>query len=300
MAEGRRQEEHGRRIRRAAGLSLGYNVLQTAVKLAAALLTGSVAFLTEAFHSGTDLAAAAISFVAVRYALAPPDEEHPYGHGKIDSLAGFAESVLLLGFSVFVAVSSVLRLFRPVALVEAGIGAWLMAGTALGAGLVGLYVGREGRATGSAALRSNAQHLRVDALTAAGVAAGVVLAGRTGAAWIDPLAALLLAGLLGREAARLARRAFGEVVDERIEAGEIAKIEGILTLDADVVGWHRVRTRHSGPEHLVDLHIVVPDEFSVADGHRVADRVEKAVEATLAPARCVVHVDPLSEADHED
>ena len=292
--------EREARVKRAAALSLGYNAGQTGVKLAAALLTGSVAFLTEAFHSGTDLAAAAISFVAVRYALAPPDDDHPYGHGKIDSLAGFGEAILLLGFSVFVALSSVLRFFRPVELVQAGVGAWLVGATSVGAGLMSLYVAREGRATGSAALRSNAQHLRVDALTAAGVVAGVLLAQRTGAAWLDPLVALGLASVLGWEAARLARRAFGEVVDERIEAGEIAKIEGILMLDAEVRSWHRVRTRHSGPEHLVDLHIVVPDEFSVRDGHRVADRIEKAIERTLAPARCVVHVDPLSEADHDD
>lgn len=288
------------RIRRAASLSLSYNAGQTAIKLAAALLTGSVAFLTEAFHSGTDLAAAAISFVAVRYALAPPDEDHPYGHGKIDSLAGFGESVLLLGFSVFVGISSVLRFFRPVELVSAGIGAWLVGATAIGAAAMSVYIAREARATGSAALRSNAQHLRVDAVTAAGVVAGVLLAERTGAGWLDPLVALGLASVLGFEAARLARRAFGEVVDERIETDEIAKIEGILALDADVASWHRVRTRHSGPDHLVDLHIVVPDELTVAEGHRVADRVEKAIERTLAPARCVVHVDPLSEADHED
>ena len=288
------------RIRRAAALSLGYNVVQTGVKLGAALLTGSVAILVEAFHSGTDLASALVSFVALRFALRPPDEDHPYGHGKIDSLAGFAEAVLLLGFSVFVAATSVLRFFQPMVLTEAGIGAWLIGGTAVGAALASLYVGREARATGSATLRSNSQHLRVDAFTSTGVLLGVLAAGAFRLPWLDPLVALGLAAFLGLEATKLARRAFGEVVDERIEREELAKIEGVLALDPDLLGWHHLRTRHSGREHLVDLHIVLPDEMSVRQGHEIADRVEKAIEARLAPARCVIHVDPLSDADHDD
>lgn len=288
------------RIRRAATLSLGYNVVQTAVKVSAALLTGSVAILVEAFHSGTDLASAIVSFVALRYALRPPDEDHPYGHGKIDSLAGFAEAVLLLGFSIFVAIGSLARLTRPVPLTEAGAGAWLVGATAVGATALSFFIGREARATGSAALRSNAQHLRVDAVTSTGVLIGVLVAHRFALPWLDPLAALGLAAFLGTEAWALARRAFGEIVDERIERDELEKIEGVLKLDPNLLGWHQVRTRHSGREHLVDLHIVLPDDMSVAQGHRIADGVEKAIEARLAPARCVVHVDPLSDADHED
>ena len=288
------------RIRRAASLSLGYNILQTLVKFAAAGLTGSVAILIEAFHSATDLLASGISFVAVRFSVDPPDAEHPYGHGKIDSLAGFAEAVLILVFSLYVGVTSVVRLFQPMPLVQGGLGAWLVGLTAVGAFLASRYVGAQARLTGSATLRSNAQHLRVDALTSSGVLVGVLVAARGDLPWMDPLVALVLAGVLFREGANLARRAFGEVIDERIEPAELAKIERIVAAEPEVLGHHKVRTRHSGPTHDVDLHIVLPDAMTVAEGHAIAHRIEQAVERDLAPATCVVHVDPASDADHED
>src|SRR5689334_19778367 len=99
--------------RLAAAASLGYNLLLTAVKLVAAIVTGSVSLLSEAIHSATDIVASAIAFISVRAAAAPPDEEHPYGHGKIESLAGFAESVLLLLIVAYIVLHSVEHLLNP-------------------------------------------------------------------------------------------------------------------------------------------------------------------------------------------
>src|SRR5690242_6322741 len=96
--------------RRAATASLGYNTTLTVVKLIAAIITGSVSLLSEAIHSATDIVASGIAFISVRAAAAPPDEEHPYGHGKIESIAGFGESLLLLLIVVYIVIQSVHRL----------------------------------------------------------------------------------------------------------------------------------------------------------------------------------------------
>jgi cation diffusion facilitator family transporter len=179
--------------RRAAAASLAFNVLSTVFKLVAAVLTGSVALLSEAVHSMTDVVASAIAFVSVKVAAAPPDEEHPYGHGKVESLAGFGESILLLLIVIYIVVQSVERLITGVEIQRLDFGMLVMAASALGAVAVGHFVARVGKKTHSLALLSNGQHLRVDAVTSLGVLISLAITSITGWKQADAVAAILIA-----------------------------------------------------------------------------------------------------------
>lgn len=284
------------RKRKAAIASLAFNVLSTVFKLVAALLTGSVALLSEAVHSLTDVVASTIAFFSVRAASAPPDEEHPYGHGKIESLAGFGESVLLLMIVIYIVVQSVQRLIHGAVVERLDFGMAVMAASAVGAVAVGAFVSRVGKSTGSLALQSNGQHLGVDAVTSAGVLGALALTQLTGWKQADAVVAILLAGWIGYSAWRLAKKAFDQLIDRRLPDNEVSTIKSIVETHEGILSCHQLRSRLSGNERYIDMHIVVPNQLTVVEAHEVADKLEKEIADALTPAHVVIHVDPYDEA----
>ncbi len=286
----RDRQERAKRL--ASALSLTYNVLFTAAKLVAALLTGSMSLLSEALHSATDIVASTLAYVGIRAASAPPDERHPYGHGKIETLAGFGESILLFLMVLYLIGEGIHRLVRGVRLESLELGLGVMLLSTLTSLLVGQYVLRVGRRTRSLALLSNGQHLMVDHWTSAGVLVALVIIRFTGWTLIDPLLAIAIALWLLRGAWRLSTQAFHELIDQRLPDEEIAHIDSVIRSDPRVISYHNLRTRRSGAMRYIDLHIVVPADWSLQQAHAVADELEKRLERELAPAQVVIHVDP--------
>ena len=281
---------------RAAALSLVYNITLTVIKLVAAVLSGSVSLLSEATHSATDVVASGIAFVSVRAAAVPPDDEHPYGHGKIESLAGFGESILLLMIVAYVGFESVQRLIRDTPIQNVDFGIWVMAFSVVTSFLVSRFVGSAGKLTGSLALESNSQHLMMDCVTSLGVLAALYVAKTTGWNKADPAFAIVLAVWMAYGAWKLARRAFDQLIDRRLDDKEIAKITRMIDAHPGVLGHHRLRTRLSGDTRYIDFHLVVPNEWSVTLAHDAADDLERQLEKEFAPAVVVIHVDPYDVA----
>lgn len=281
--------------KRAASVSLICNVGLTVIKLFAAGLTGSVGMLSEAVHSATDIVASALAFVSVRVAMAPPDEEHPYGHGKVETVAGFGESILLLGICAFLAYESIHRLFFPEPVMRIGLGVGVMAGSALVSLLVGRYIDRVAAKTNSLALRSNGRHMMSDFWTSLSVLATLGIYHFTKWQGIDAVMGLLIAAWLARSSWKMTKYAFNELIDHRVETHEVDRIKSILDDDVDTISYHRLRTRHSGVWHYVEVHVVVPREWSVVQAHDHADRLEKAIAQAIMPAQVVIHIDPYDE-----
>jgi cation diffusion facilitator family transporter len=294
MAAGSLTGDHrAHATRRAAMVSLSYNVILTIIKLIAAVITGSMSLLSEAVHSATDIVASAIAFFSVKMAALPPDEEHPYGHGKVESLAGFSESVLLLLIVVYILAEAGMRLIRGSTVDNLEVGIWVMAFSSVTSFLTGRYVARVGEETESLALRSNGQHLMVDFWTSVGVVAALLVTHLTGWGQADAVFAMGLALWIARGAWRLSREAFNELIDRRMADEEIVLIHEIVHSEPGVISYHRLRTRHSGHVHYIDLHIVVPNNWSVVHAHDLADRLEHRICEALAPAVVVIHVDPF-------
>jgi cation diffusion facilitator family transporter len=289
------QEVHDQK-RRAAGASLLFNFLSTIFKLIAATLTGSVALFSEAVHSTTDVVASTIAFVSVKAAAAPADEEHQYGHGKIESLAGFGESILLLVIVVYIIIESIQKLLSHTGVERLGFGMAVMGASAAGSVLVGIYVSRIGAKTGSLALQSNGQHLRVDAVTSIGVLISLAVTSFTGWKEADALVAILLACWISFGAWLLAKRAFDQLIDRRLPDDEVTVIKALVEQQDGVLSCHRLRSRLSGIERYIDMHIVVPNHLTVVEAHEYADNLEKLIAEKLAPAQVVIHVDPFDES----
>ncbi|MFY9234277.1 MAG: cation diffusion facilitator family transporter [Fimbriimonadaceae bacterium] len=280
---------------RAAGASLAFNLISMAAKIVAAVLSGSVSMLSEAINSAVDVASSSIAFVGVRAAAVPPDEEHPYGHGKIESLAGFGESILLFLTVIYIVAESIHRLIVGQEIAQVEVALWVMAASTLGSFLVSRYVFSVARRSGSLALLSNGQHLAADFWTSAGVLVALGLTKFAGWKQADAVIALVLAIWIGITAIKLSKTAFHELIDRRLTEEDLDQIEAVLASDKRLLSYHRMRTRRSGHMRYVDLHIVVPRDWSVVEAHRVADDLEKTMEHALAPAKVVIHVDPYDE-----
>ncbi len=279
-------------------LGLGVNAGLVALKVGLGLALGSTALFADGIHSLSDLATDLITLGGLRVAKKPPDESHAYGHGKFETLAGAFVALALLGVGIFIVWEAV-KVLREGRLVRLG---WAVA---LAAGLSVLLKERLYRATvrigkelRSAALLANAWHHRSDALSSVPVLIGGICAS-FGLGRVDGIAAILVAGLIGWAAYGILRRAMHELSEGAFSAKDqekvIAAIEGV----AGVQSWHKLRTRYSGQDAFVDVHIQVDPRLSVAESHEIASRVERAVrEALGGRASVVVHVEPST--DQED
>lgn len=277
---------------RAAVASFAFNFGSVVLKVVAALITGSVSLLSEAVHSAADVFSSGMAWLGIRAASAPPDDEHPFGHGKIESLTGFGEALVLLGIVGYIAVEAARRLLYGATVEQIDFGIGVMALSSVGSFLVSRYVGAVGTRTGSLALQSNSQHLMVDSVTSVGVLIALGVTRLSGWQYADPLFALIFSTYLAIGAIRMVKKAFHELIDVRLPEVEVSAIKDILGAEPELLGFHRLRSRSSGGFRHIDVHIVVPNEWSLVEAHALADSLEKRISTSLAPANVVIHVDP--------
>ena len=280
---------------RAARLSVVSNTLITALKLAVGIWSGSVAILSEAVHSATDLLAALIAYFAVRVSDAPPDPQHPYGHGKLESVSGAAEALLIFGAGIYIIVEAVQALtagHEPRAL---GWGIAVMATTAIANTLVARHLFTVARRTDSLALLADAHHLSVDVWTSLGVIAGLAAVKLTGRAIFDPLVALVVAVFILRTAWGLTQEALHPLVDAMLPEDEVRAVEEVLKEDTRVLSFHKLRTRKSGSHRHIDVHIQVDDDLSLRDAHALTEELEDRMRETLPNVEVVIHTEPYEE-----
>ena len=278
--------------RRTALASVGAACLLIAIKLVAGLASSSLGLLAEAAHSGTDLAAALLTFFAVSVAVRPADRGHPYGHHKAQNLAALAEAGFLVAVSVLIAVLAVLRLFGVVEF-EVDPTWWTFAAIALVLVIDAsrTFVSLRGaRLYRSDALLSNALHFGSDLAGTLAVLVGLAAAA-VGFPAGDSIAALFVSGLVVAAAFRLARRNVGVLMDRSPEEETRIARRAIATLDPPVE-LRRLRLRRAGGEHFCDVVIGVAPGAAVGQGHAAADRVERALHDALPGIDVVVHVEP--------
>jgi cation diffusion facilitator family transporter len=295
MADAHVRRRRGTPKTRAAAVSIASNAVLIAMKLVAGAITGSVAIITEAIHSSIDLVASVIAFFSVREADRPPDAEHPYGHGRIENLAAAIEGMLILVGSGVVVFESVRRLTAGEAEVDQlGIGIAIIALSIVVNLVVSTYIGRRARQTESPALEGDAAHLRTDAATSLGVLGGLVLVEVTGAAWLDPVVALVVAAAIVVAGVRLLTRSSRVLVDETLPAEELAAIRDTVHAfgPRGVAGFHALRARRAGARRHVDLHVQFRAGTSLEDAHDTAEDLEDAIARRLAGADVLIHLEP--------
>jgi cation diffusion facilitator family transporter len=279
---------------RAAALSIASNSALIALKLAAGAITGSIAIVTEAIHSLIDLVASVIAFVSVRKADEPADEEHPYGHEKVENLAAAIEGILILVGAAVIVYEASHRLVVGSEVESLGIGIAVMGFSVVANLFVSGYLYRQARLTDSPALEGDAAHLRTDAMTSAGVLLGLGVVQITGIAAFDSITALIVAVAIVGAGLTLVRRSSGVLIDEALPEKEMDRIEAAIATarTEEVAGYHKLRARRAGSRRHIDFHVQYRSGTSLERAHELAHEMRDSIEAEIPQADVLIHAEP--------
>lgn len=274
-----------------ARLSIFSNTTLILLKVVVGILSGSVSIISEAIHSSMDLIAAVIAFFSVKVSDIPPDERHPYGHGKVENISGVIEGLLIVVAAALIIIKAVNKLLgEPIELESIWIGSLVMFVSAAVNWVVSKKLYIVAHQTNSVALEADALHLRTDVWTSLGVAVGLVLILATGIKWFDPVVAILVALFIIRESYFLLRKAFSPLLDTAWGDAEIGELENKLR--EMKVDYHDLRTRAAGSNRFVDIHIQIPETESVGNAHIYCDKIEDELRHSFRNLTINIHVEP--------
>jgi cation diffusion facilitator family transporter len=274
----------------------------TAFKLAVALVSGSVGVLSEAIHSFLDLVSAALSFFTVREAGKPADEDHPFGHGKIETLSSLFESILLAVAAILIVVEGIDRLQHPEPLSHGGLAMFAMLMSIAVSFWVYRHNSHAARESDSSALHVNALHFLSDVVASLGILVGLILMRLTGWLVLDPIMAFLVAAYILFISLRQVKVALLELSDTQLPRAEIARIQTVLDEGqrrhpGEWIESHHLRTRKSGANRHIDFHLVVCGRMSVTESHDFCDQVEDRLVAVYPRASVNIHVEPCEHSE---
>jgi len=255
-------------------------------------ITDSVAILSTLVDSLMDLGASIVNFLAVRQALIPPDDDHRFGHGKAEALAGLFQSALIVGSAVFLLLQAFERLANPVEISESTIGIVVMVFSMSLTFLLVLYQRYVIRKTNSVAISADSLQYMGDILVNASVIVALLLVNHFNWIYADALFAIGIAGYVAYNAWSIIRVSFADLMDEELPDDERGKIETLARSIEGVEGVHELRTRRSGQKVFIQMHIDLPGDMVLADAHRVSEAVELAVLSLYPDAEAIIHQDP--------
>ncbi len=294
----KRCDELNLKKQKTARLSIGSNIFLVAIKLVVGLAIGSVSIISEAIHSGIDLIAAVIAFFSVKKSSEPPDSLHEFGHGKFEDFSGLIESILIFVAAALIIYEAVQKIFGhgeglSMDILVFGIGVMGLSG------VVNFFVSRRlmkvAKESESIALESDAWHLMTDVYTSLGVFAGLIVIRITGLTFLDPVFAIGVALIIIKTAYQLTRRSINDLIDQSLPENEEKRIKEIIcdhcTQYAD---FHGLRTRRSGPDRFIDLHLVVPKEATIEQAHDLADHLESDLKVEFPRSSVTIHMEPCT------
>ena len=284
---------------RMATASIAVALLVMGIKYVAYWTTGSVALYSDALESIVNVVTAIAALVAIRISARPADRRHQFGHHKAEYFSAVLEGVLIIVAALLILHAAWGVFKEPHALTEPVAGLAINAvATVINAAWSWtlIHFGRNWR---SPALVADGWHLFADVATSVGVIVGLALSVLTGWSVLDPALAALVALNILIAGWRLMRSSISGLMDEAVDGDIARRIRALISEHATgAIEAHDIRTRTAGRATFIDFHLVVPSAMSVADAHRICDRIESALEAQIDGAEIVIHVEPEGEARH--
>ncbi|HXP13107.1 MAG TPA: cation diffusion facilitator family transporter [Stellaceae bacterium] len=285
-------ERIGALMRRATYASLAVAVLLVAVKFAAWAATDSVSLLSSLIDSLLDGAASLVNLIAVRQALTPPDREHRFGHGKAEPLASLGQSAFIAGSAVLLLVQAAQHLLRPTPVTNSEVGLAVMGFAVAVTFALLVYQRSVVRRTGSLAIRVDAFHYRADLVLNLAVIVSLLLTTELGYLAIDPIFGGLIGLWIIWGAWQVARKAIVHLMDEELPDEERVRIRQIALRHPKVRAVHDLKTRASGPNSFIQLHIEMDGGIKLIEAHRISDEVEASIREAFPRAEIIIHQDP--------
>lgn len=276
-----------------AKLSIFAVSLLIVMKVAASIITGSIAIRADAIHSAIDLFGVIVGYIGIRISTKPPDERHPFGHGKAENIAGVVIAGLIFIAAGTIAYQAVSRLISGATVELVTIGIYVTAAAIAINGIVSWYALRVARSTDSVALEATARDMFADMLSSGAVLVGLILVRLTGITILDPIVALLVAIIIARTAYLTMKKSLGGLMDIKLPRAEEDEIIAcIREHGAQIAGFHKIRTRKAGNQRYIDFHLVVSKHISVEQAHQLCDKMEREIEKRLSYTSVTIHVEP--------
>ncbi len=284
---------------RAAVWGLGVNVVLVIAKMSGGIVTGSAALIADAVNSIGDVASALAVRGALSVAQREEDDDHPYGHTKAESIAGLCVA-LLVAFSAGLLAIETAKRFGGELRVPAVLAGWIAAVCALVKEVTYRFTARVAQRLDSSALRATAWDHRSDALGSAAVAISLLVSPYVGAwgPYIDPIAALCVCAMLVITGVRIFTSTAREMMDQQADEATVARARAVAEAVAGVSYVEKLRIRKSGLEFFVEIHVQVPGEMSVQEGHRIGHDVKDMLLIEMPRVRDVhVHIEPDTHSE---
>lgn len=268
-------------------------LLLLGIKLFAFMVTGSSSMLAAMTDSLLDLLASIINLVAIRIAIRPPDQEHRFGHGKAEAIAGLAQSAFIAGSSTLLIFHSLDRISHPQPLNQPEVGGIVIIISIVMTLFLVMFQRYVYRKTGSLAVLSDSLHYRSDLLMNVAILIAMYLAWQGQPQW-DGWFALAIAFYILVSAYKILRQAIDVLMDKGLDENELEQIQQLIMQDDRVYGFHQLKTRRSGPVLFIQFHLELNDELSLMNAHAIGDEVEDRLRQHYPDADILIHIDPQS------
>ncbi|MFN8411748.1 MAG: cation diffusion facilitator family transporter [Anaerolineales bacterium] len=296
MTNHQKEKNNRASLTRFAWLSIAASLVTLVLKSVAYLLTGSVGLLSDAIETIANLAAAVMALGMLTIAARPADDNHTFGHSKAEYFASVVEGALILAAAFGIISTAIGRLLNPQPLEQLGVG---LVVSALASGInffVAQTLLKVGKRENSITLEADAHHLMTDVWTSAGVIVGVGLVALTGWEALDSIIAIIMGLNITWTAIQLIRRSVSGLMDSAISASDLKTIENIMNeYYKQGVEFHALRTRQSASRRFVNVHVLVPGNWTVREAHRVADKFEHDVCRSLPETVINTHIEPKED-----
>ncbi len=283
---------------KAARLSVFSNAFLIIMNLTVGLISGSVSIISEAIHTFIDFLAAIMAYFSVKIADSPPDERHPYGHGKFENISGVVEALLIFVASGWIIYHAIGRLTSEQVIDHTGLtlGFIVMMISAAIDLVVSRHLYKVAKETDSIALKADALHLSVHVYTSFGIGISLAVIYFTGWHFLDPIAAIVVAAFILKEAFEILVEAFKPLIDNALPEEEIKTIvDTIDEFKSSEMKYHMLRTRKAGSNRELDFHLEVPGNMTVKQSHDFCDSIEEKLKNKLPNLEITIHVEPIEE-----
>ena len=281
----------------AVKLSMAVIICLIILKVIVSIISSSISIYAQAADSLLDIFSIGITLIALNMSVAPADEEHPFGHGKAEGLAAMIQAILVLGAGGFIIYSAVQRIIHST-VIEPDKGILVMLISIITSIFLSRHLRRVAKATGSTAIDASARNISADVYSAAGVLLGLLMVRLTGFVILDPIIALIMAGFVLKAGYQVTIRAIHELIDHALPKEEQKILNDCLSVHTtQLVSYHAVRSRRAGNERFIDLHLVMPRNFSVENAHAMCDHLEQDIKNKITSANVIIHTEPCSSAD---
>ena len=283
---------------RAAIFSITGALLLAIIKLVIALVSGSMAVMASAIDSLLDILMSGINYMAIRQAEQPPDQSHPFGHGKFETLATLFQALVITASGGWIVYEAVTRLGSGNQLTNVDQGIGVLAFSAVVSWVIARHLRKVAKQTDSSALEADSLHFRMDIYSNLGLMTGLLMVRWFDIHWLDSALSILVASYILHEALQLIKRSLTDILDQELPEEIQQQVHQlIVSHGGPLAGYHGLRTRRAGSLKIMDFHLEVCKDMTVAEAHKLTESLEQKIMQDIPGADVIIHIDPCTVKD---